>query len=109
MEKKEKKLGKRTRKGLDQEKKEREQMSDEELDQLRLKNKLNKQKSWSNISHQKKYAQKVKDRKCKSEVTDMVKESPKDYSTLRVQKYQQRKKERQLKVKVPFMRNHLRD
>ena len=46
----------------------------------------------------------MKDRKCKSEVTDIVKESPKDYSTLRVQKYQQRKKERQLKVKVPFLR-----
>ena len=46
MEKKERKLGKRTRKGLCQEnKKKREQMSEEELDQLRLRNKLNKPKS----------------------------------------------------------------
>ena len=106
---KRKKIEKKNKKRIGSGKKKREQMSDEELDQLRLRNKLNKQKSWSNISHQKKYAQKVKDRKCKSEVTDMVKESPKDYSTLRVQKYQQRKKEMQLKVKVPFLRNHLRD
>ena len=82
----------------------KEQMSDEELDQLRLRNKLNKQKSRSNISHQKKCAPKVKERKCKSEVNDKVKESPKDYSTPRVQKYQQRKKESQLKVKVLFLR-----
>ena len=94
MEKKEGKLGKRTRKGLDQEnKKKQEQMSDEELDQLTLRNKLNKQKSRSNMSHQKKYAQKVKDKKHKSEVNDIVKESFKDYSTPRVQKYWQRKKE----------------
>ena len=82
--------------------KKREQMSDKELDQLRLRNKLNKQKSRSNMSHQKKNAQKVKDRKHKSEV--IVKESPKDYSTPRVQKYGQRKKESQLKVKTPFLR-----
>ena len=81
--------------------KKREQMSDKELDQLRLRNKLNK-KSRSNMSHQKKNAQKVKDRKHKSEV--IVKESPKDYSTPRVQKYGQRKKESQLKVKTPFLR-----
>ena len=87
MEKKEGKSGKRTRKGLDQENKKREQMSEEELDQLRLRNKLNKQKSRSNMLHQKKYAQKVKDRKCKSEVNDIVKESPKDYSMPRIQKY----------------------
>ena len=42
------------------------------------------------MSHQKKYAQKIKDRECKPEV-DIVKESPKDYSTPRVQKYRQRK------------------
>ena len=65
----------------------REQMADEELDQIRLRNKLNKKKSKSNISHQKKYAQKMKDRKGKSEVNDIVKESPKHYSTPRVQKY----------------------
>ena len=79
-------------------------MSDKELDQLRLRNKLNKQKLRINMSHQKKYAQKVKGRKYKSEVKDIVKESPKDYSTPRVQKYRQRKKESQLKVKVPFLR-----
>ena len=33
-----------------------------------------------------------------------MKESPKDYSTPRVQKYQERKKQSQLKVKVPFLR-----
>ena len=44
----------------------------------------------------------MKDRKCKSEVNDIVKESPKDYSTSRVQKYRQRKKESQLKVNVSF-------
>ena len=43
-------------------------------------------------------------KKCKSEVNDKVKESPKDYSTPRVQKYQERKKQSQLKVKVPFLR-----
>ena len=87
MEKKEGKSGKRTRKGSDHENKKREQMSDEELDQLRLRNKLNKQKSRSNMLHQKKYAQKEKDRKCKSEVNDVVKESLKDYSTPRIRKY----------------------
>ena len=56
------------------------------------------------MSHQRKYAQKVKDRKRRSEVNDIVKESPKDYSTPRVQKYRQRKKESQLKVTVPFLR-----
>ena len=56
------------------------------------------------MSHQKKYAQKVKDRNCKSEVNDIVKESPKDYLTPRVQKYRQMKKQSQIKVKVPFMR-----
>ena len=60
-EKKKGNSGKRTRKRSDQENKKREQMSDEELDQLRLRNKLNKQKSRSNMSHQRKYAQKVKD------------------------------------------------
>ena len=59
-------------------------MSDKELDQLRLRNKLNKQKSRRNMSEIKKYAQKVKDSKHKSEVNDIVKESPKDYSTPRV-------------------------
>ena len=44
------------------------------------------------MSHQRKYAQKVKDRKRRSEVNDIVKESPKDYSTPRVQKYRQRRK-----------------
>ena len=44
------------------------------------------------MSHQRKYAQKVKDRKLRSEVNDIVKESPKDYSTPRVQKYRQRRK-----------------
>lgn len=58
--------------------KKREHMSNEELDHLRLRNKLNKQKSRSNMSHQNKYAQKVKDRKRKSEVNNIVKESPKD-------------------------------
>ena len=46
-----------------------------------IKTEEQKQKSISNVSHQKKYAQRVKDRKCKSEVNDIVKESPKDYST----------------------------
>ena len=44
------------------------------------------------MSHQRKYAQKVKDRKRRSEVNGIVKESPKDYSTPRVQKYRQRRK-----------------
>ena len=56
------------------------------------------------MSHQKKYTQKVKHRKQKSENNDIVKESPKDYSTSSVQKYQQTKKESQLKLKVPFLR-----
>ena len=41
MEKKEGKSGKRTRKKSHQKNKKREQVSDEELDQLRLRNKLN--------------------------------------------------------------------
>ena len=46
----------------------------------------------------------MKDRKPKWEVNDIVKESTKDYSTPRIQKYRQRKKESQLKVKLLFLR-----
>ena len=62
-------------------------MSSKELDQLRLRNNANKQKSKSNMSDQKKYTQRVNYRKRKSEVSDIVEEYPKDYSTPRIQKY----------------------
>ena len=81
MEKKEGKSGKRTRKGSDQENKKKKRANVRQRTGSRLRNKLNKQKSRSNMPQQKKYAQKVKDRKRKSEVNDIVKESPKDYST----------------------------
>ena len=45
-------------------------MSEKELDQLRLRNKLNNLKSRSNMFPQKKYPQKKKDRKRKSAVDD---------------------------------------
>ena len=45
-------------------------MSEKELDQLRLRNKLNNLKSRINMFPQKKYPQKKKDRKRKSAVVD---------------------------------------
>jgi len=72
-------------------------MTEEELSELKLRNRLNKQRSRANMSRQKKQAMKVKDRIRKNK--EKVDSSPtnidkKDYSTPRVREFRKREKEK---------------
>ena len=81
------------------------EMSEDQLIELRLRNKINKQNSRSKMSHQKKNPIKSKDCIRKFTVLPVIEDSycKKDYSTPQVQKYLESEKE-YLNVKLPFTR-----
>ena len=81
------------------------EMSEDQLIELRLRNKINKQNSRSKMSYEKKNSAKLKDRIRKSTVLPITEDSycKKDYSTPRVQKHRESKKE-YLNVKLSFTR-----
>ena len=80
------------------------EMSEDQLTELRLRNKINKQNS-SKMSYQKKNSIKLKDRFRKSTLLPIIEDSycKKDYSTPQVQKHCKSKRE-YLNVKLPFTR-----
>lgn len=85
--------------------KKKEGMTEEELSELKLRNRLNKQRSRANMSRQKKQAIRVKDRVRKSK--EKVANNPanverKDYSTPRVREFRKREKEKIMVVQLPF-------
>ena len=81
------------------------EMSEDQLIELRLRNKINKQNSRSKMLYEKKNSAKLKDRIRKSTVLPITEDSycKKDYSTPRVQKHRESKKE-YLNVKLSFTR-----
>ena len=81
------------------------EMSEDQLIELRPRNKINKQNSRSKMSHQKKNPIKSKDCIRKFTVLSVIEDSycKKDYSTPQVQKYLKSEKE-YLNVKLPFTR-----
>ena len=85
--------------------KKKDGMTEEELSELRLRNRLNKQRSRANMSRQKKQAIKAKDHISKKK--EEVENSPtnieqEDYSTLRVREFRKREKEKIMVVQLPF-------
>ncbi len=85
--------------------KKKDEMTEEELSELRLRNRLNKQRSRANMSRQKKQAIKVKDRIRKGK--EKIESNPtekKDHSTPRVREFRRREREKIMVVQLPFGR-----